>query len=308
MSKSRARLPRSYQNEELAMALVPALLLAHGFVRVSVRRRSPAKLIDAMTADGQTLCFWLKLGWTGPQKFCAIQFGLFGREKDKDIPDVRFLNTVDDRVASVKKYGATHALFIHMDDELIRNWVALKVDDVGAAYHRQMAGWPQRARNTKSTTLWFEDDRAVEGTECIRAVLDLELDLAGLGRNGEARPPVPPEGKGSASRKVTVEVEQRMQQAAFRLRLGRHYGWRCMVSGTTIKATIDAAHLPGRDWRYDNAVSDGILLRADLHRLLDAGLAQIKHGRFLIDAKVRAGDYAQWHDVPLTLVEAEASP
>jgi hypothetical protein len=44
---------------------------------------------------------------------------------------------------------------------------------------------------------------------------------------------------------------------------------------------------------------DGILPRADLHRLREAELARSEGKRFMIEARACAGDYAQWHDVPL---------
>lgn len=305
MSKKRARSAASYENEEMALALVPAVLVACGFTSVSVRRRGQVKLVDAVTATGQALCFWLKQGWTGEQRFCAVQFGLFGGEDDKDIPDERFLQFVDTRVTRVKALGATHALFIHMAGELIQNWVALKIDDVSVAYHRQMARWPQRARNTKSATLWFEDERTVEGADCVQTVVEVEISLAALaaGPNISGNQV---EGGGAdavpASKKVTTEVERRMRQAAFRQRLGSYYGWRCAVSGTTIKAALEAAHLPGKNWRFDNRTSDGILLRADLHRMLDAGIARIDRGRFILEATARVGDYARLHGLPIAPV------
>ena len=52
---------------------------------------------------------------------------------------------------------------------------------------------------------------------------------------------------------------------------------------------LDAAHLPGTSWRTgENEATDGILLRADLHRLLDAGLLRIDDGV----VRVAAGSYA----------------
>lgn len=306
MSKKQARSPESYENEEIALALVPAVLAACGFTSVTIRKRGQVKLVDAITAAGQAICFWLKQGWTGEQKYCAVQFGLFTGEDDKDIPDERFLQFVDTRVTRVKALGATHALFIHMADELIRNWVALKIDDVSVAYHLQMAKWPQRARNTKAATLWFEDERPVEEADCVQAVRGVEINLSALAaafgatgdqtveRNADAGP---------ASKKVTIEVERRMRQAAFRRRLGGHYGWRCAVSGTTIRAALEAAHLPGKNWRFDNLTTDGVLLRADLHRMLDAGIARIENGQFILDATARIGDYSRLHGVQLQLIK-----
>ncbi|MGN3966893.1 HNH endonuclease [Burkholderia gladioli] len=288
----------------MALDLVPAVLTASGFSSVTIRKQGLVKLVDTITGTGQACSFWLKLGWTGNRKYSAVQFGVFRGEAGKNIPDARFLRFVDDRVASVKSLGATHALFIHMADELIRNWVVLKIDDVSVAYHRQMERWPQRARNSHSATLWFEDDRSVDGAECVQAVWGLEVALSALAVTDSTSGDHAVEGNadvGSASKKVTVEVERRMRQAAFRRRVGNFHGWRCAVSGTTIRAALEAAHLPGKNWRFDNRATDGILLRADLHRLLDAGIAWIENNRFFVDPAARIGDYARLHEAPLTL-------
>lgn len=63
-----------------------------------------------------------------------------------------------------------------------------------------------------------------------------------------------------------------------------------------MKAVLDAAHLPGKSWRHDNAAEDGVLIRTDLHRLLDRGLAELRDGRFWLAESARAGEYAQFHD------------
>ena len=234
MSKKQARSPESYQNEEMVLELVPAVLTASGFSGVAIRKHGQVKLIEAVAASGRTLRFWLKQGWTGNPKFAAVQFGMFAGEGGAHIPDDRFLQFVDSRVARIKALGATHALFVHMAGDFIRNWAALVIDDVSVAYHLQMAGWPHRARNTKAATLWFEDDRAVDGADCALVVRQLETSLAALAGSPGAPVEDPSsnnEGAGPASRKVTVDMERRMKQAAFRLRLGNHYGWRCAVSG-----------------------------------------------------------------------------
>jgi hypothetical protein len=93
--------------------------------------------------------------------------------------------------------------------------------------------------------------------------------------------------KGVAVR--TRDVEQRPDQAAFRERVGAACGWACVITGETVREVLDAAHLPGTSWRAGgNAANDGVLLRADLHRLLDAGLLRIEDGI----VRVSAGSYA----------------
>jgi hypothetical protein len=85
------------------------------------------------------------------------------------------------------------------------------------------------------------------------------------------------------------EVESCPEQAAFRERVGNAWNWRCAITGESVREVLEAAHLPGSSWRAgNNAALDGILLRADLHRLLDAGLLQIVNGV----VRVSVGSYA----------------
>ncbi|WP_320426707.1 HNH endonuclease signature motif containing protein [Roseateles agri] len=252
------------------------------------------KFVEAKAADGKDVRFWLKQGWTGPQKFSAIQFGLFSEPGAAAFPNRHFIKFVEARVASAKSKGASHALLIHMSEGEIVNYVALEVDDVAEAYRRQMALWPKRARNTKTPTLWFEDARNVADTDAVTAVTDLELPLSSIGG-------VTQEPKGTVDvKKLTAEQEVRMRQQAFRLRVGTRCGWRCVVTGTSVKEVLDAAHLPGKDWRTDNQAEDGVLLRTDIHRLLDRRLAELRDGKFWLDKALRQGEYGELHQRELT--------
>ncbi len=104
----------------------------------------------------------------------------------------------------------------------------------------------------------------------------------------------------SASKKITVELERRMKQQQFRFIVGERCGWRCVVSGAEVREALDAAHLPGRNWRSHNAATDGVLLRADLHKLVDAGLATVEGGVFRVAPEARLGAYAELDGVRLT--------
>jgi len=294
MSKEQARSPQSYENEALLLAMLPELLEQKGFAAVATVRAGAMKFIDARASDGSKVRFWLKQGWTGARTFSAIQFGLFTVPDPHSLPDSQFTDYVDDRVASAKSKGATHALLVHMADSRITNYVALLVDDVAEAYRAQIAQWRKRARNTKTPTLWFEDSRDSPDADCVTAVTDLELSLSSICGLSD---PV----KGSVdSKKITAELEIRMRQQAFRLRVGERCQWRCVVSGTDVKAVLDAAHFPGKNWRHDNTAHDGVLLRSDLHRLLDRGLAELRNGKFWLAESVRSGEYARFHDCSLT--------
>ncbi|MEY4883036.1 MAG: hypothetical protein RIS34_890, partial [Pseudomonadota bacterium] len=72
-------------------------------------------------------------------------------------------------------------------------------------------------------------------------------------------------------------VELRTRQAAFRKRIFEKYNGRCPISGCDEPAALEAAHLGSKGgWRTNH--SEGILLRRDLHALLDAGKLQIIDG------------------------------
>lgn len=293
MSKEQARSPQSYENEELLLAMLPDLLEQKGFSAVSTTRADAMKFVDARTADGSKVRFWLKQGWTGTRKYSAIQFGLFKVPDPHSLPDAYFTDYVAGRVASAKAKGATHAILVHMVDARIANYVALLIDDVAEAYRQQIAQWRKRARNTKTPTLWFEDSRGGSDAGCVAAVTSLELSLSSICGLSEE-----PKGAGG-SKKITAELEVRMQQQAFRRRVGNRCKWKCVVSGNEVKAVLDAAHLPGKNWRDDNDGTDGVLIRVDLHRLLDRGLAELRNGRFWLAESVRVGEYAQFHDCSL---------
>ncbi|PEH40464.1 HNH endonuclease [Burkholderia gladioli] len=81
----------------------------------------------------------------------------------------------------------------------------------------------------------------------------------------------------TVQRKERYRLAQlRLEQPAFRKAVIAHHGGKCVVTGCAAEALLDAAHLPGRDWRLGhNKATDGIPLRADLHRALDRGLIRL---------------------------------
>ena len=92
----------------------------------------------------------------------------------------------------------------------------------------------------------------------------------------------------------------RPDQSAFRDLLLKHYG-RCAISGVTTAGALQAAHLPGREWKLGhNKLRDGILLRSDLHSLFDRGDITIVDGVVHVDPSI-ADDYGQYDGVKVQL-------
>ena len=71
----------------------------------------------------------------------------------------------------------------------------------------------------------------------------------------------------------TAGRASRPNQRGFRRALLEAYGGRCAITGCDVAEVLEAAHIA--DWRSENDPGAGILLRADLHRLLERGLLVI---------------------------------
>ncbi|MCP3054897.1 HNH endonuclease [Aurantimonas marianensis] len=73
----------------------------------------------------------------------------------------------------------------------------------------------------------------------------------------------------------SIERWTREGQAKFRVALLELFGARCLVSGCNALEAIDAAHISGVASQGKDNLCNGLILRADLHRLFDAYLMSI---------------------------------
>lgn len=90
--------------------------------------------------------------------------------------------------------------------------------------------------------------------------------------------PLPPNSGSPAAEGKRIEQVLRVireGQTEFRRRLVAHYGAVCMVTGTAHAGVIDAAHIVPYNGASTNALSNGLLLRKDIHALFDSGLLNI---------------------------------
>jgi len=79
----------------------------------------------------------------------------------------------------------------------------------------------------------------------------------------------PPISDEDARRRVQREIFARQGQSDFRESLIRAYRGQCAVTGCTVIPVLEAAHLRPYRGVHTNLVSNGLLLRADIHTLLD---------------------------------------
>src|SRR5262249_27752815 len=100
--------------------------------------------------------------------------------------------------------------------------------------------------------------------------------------------PVP--GLGEERRRYgdPVLVIPRLGQGAFRIAVTDAYNRACAVSGGKVLPALDAAHIKPYAVGGSHDVSNGILLRRDIHSVFDAGYVTIDEKlRFVVSDRVR---------------------
>jgi putative restriction endonuclease len=90
--------------------------------------------------------------------------------------------------------------------------------------------------------------------------------------------------------RVVRQIVARRGQAGFRAALLEAYRGRCAITGFDAAAALEGAHLRPYRGPDSNAVTNGLLLRADIHTLFDLGLlAPDPVTRTIVVSKLLAG-------------------
>jgi putative restriction endonuclease len=72
-----------------------------------------------------------------------------------------------------------------------------------------------------------------------------------------------------------IAVQPRLGQSSFRVLVTDAYQRRCAITGERTLAALEAAHIVPYSGEGGHDVRNGLLLRADFHRLFDAGLVSV---------------------------------
>lgn len=110
-----------------------------------------------------------------------------------------------------------------------------------------------------------------------------------------------------------VTVRPRIGQSSFRLLVTEAYQRRCAITGENTLVVLEAAHIVPYSGEGGHNVSNGLLLRADFHRLFDVGLVSVTP-----DLKIRVSPrireewfngkaYYRLDDKPLSVVPGHPS-
>lgn len=84
-----------------------------------------------------------------------------------------------------------------------------------------------------------------------------------------------PADEAEGRERVLAEIVRRRGQAAFRRSLLDAYSSHCCISGAVDAEVLEAAHIRQYNGPVTNIVTNGLLLRSDLHTLFDLGLIAI---------------------------------
>ena len=100
----------------------------------------------------------------------------------------------------------------------------------------------------------------------------------------------------------------RYGQPVFRRDLLIAYSTRCAVSGTTVAAVLEAAHIRPYLGASSDHVANGLLLRSDIHALFDLGLLAVDTlgMTVLLHEQLNGTPYHQYRGSPLRLPNAVA--
>lgn len=135
------------------------------------------------------------------------------------------------------------------------------------------------------------------------------LFLAGtetdLGFNLDVPPPYTP---GSDARERALrEIATRQGQPKFRRSLLAAYSDKCVVTGCAMTQVLEAAHIDRYYGDHSNHVTNGLLLRADIHTLFDLHLLTIAEDLTVLTAPALADtEYADFEGRPLRAPLASA--
>lgn len=152
--------------------------------------------------------------------------------------------------------------------------------------------------------------RMADDAELAKAVDNLDARQDELAKVEATIEPFDPLDERDGRERVLATLVRRRGQAEFRRELLRAYRSRCAISGCPVEDVLEAAHIKAYRGEHTNHVTNGLLLRADLHVLFDLYLIAIEPGSdsysVIIDPGLASTPYGQFDGQKLLLPEARS--
>jgi hypothetical protein len=119
----------------------------------------------------------------------------------------------------------------------------------------------------------------------------------------ESSEPFDPKSQEDGRAKVLREIVQRRGQCKFRKTLIAAYDGHCAITGCSVTPLLEAAHITPYLGPETNSITNGLLLRADIHTLWDLGLIAVdpKTRTVWVSPKITDSTYRVLAGAPLML-------
>jgi putative restriction endonuclease len=102
--------------------------------------------------------------------------------------------------------------------------------------------------------------------------------------------------------RVTRSIVARRGQPKFRKQLLKAYSNTCAISGCQVVELLEAAHIVPYNGNATNHITNGILIRSDIHTLFDLGLLGISSEYIInIDSKLKNTEYDSYQGSTIML-------
>jgi len=111
--------------------------------------------------------------------------------------------------------------------------------------------------------------------EIVDAYTELVVLESASGENTTSPQTFNPASVDDARKRALRAIVQRQGQPQFRDTVLKAYGYRCAITGCDAVQALEAAHIVGYNGPDTNHVSNGLLLRADIHTLFDLRLLAV---------------------------------
>ena len=188
-------------------------------------------------------------------------------------------------------------------------------------------GWSVRVKTTNKPDRQREgtlgiNKRSVHGYEVdeefehlVQAAVKKSLSISRTQKQSAANSistsEVPPSNKEHPVDEVTYKaIKTRRGQPEFRQALLSIFGGRCCITECSIEGVLEAAHIVPHSIDTNYSVTNGLLLRSDIHTLYDLNLVGIdRDGIVFVSSTLKESEYWVFHghvvldSIPVTMSE-----
>lgn len=236
-----------------------------------------------------------------------------------DAVDKRFVLVADngDRLYPYKKAQKStgrYGFALTKPGEQDRHGQGTYTDSIGEVIQRVVNdGWSVRVKTTnkpsrqrkgtlginKRSVHGYEVDEEFEHLvqEAVKKPLSISRTQKPSAANSTATSDALPSNKEHPVDEVTYKaIKTRRGQPEFRQALISIFGGRCCITGCSIEGVLEAAHIVPHSIETNYSVTNGLLLRSDIHTLYDLNLFGIDgDGKVFVSSALKESEYWEFH-------------